>query len=366
MSTGNPPIGLGGGFAARVHDRFPAGWDGFIERAPHGSHLQTEGWGRVQEARGWRALGVAVSSASELVSQSMVVMRPIRGFGKVAYVAGGPLVATPERAAHQASIEALIGLARKQKVRLLVVGAPPGEPDTVEALQGAGFGPTHITITLPATVKVDLEPDEDDLLSGMKSKMRYNIRKAMRSGATVRQGTSADVPSLHRLVSATASRQGFVVPPLAHLQAMHDVLAERGHARLFLAEVEGVPVAGILTVTWGDTVVYKRGGWSGDASEHRPNELLHWTAIRWAKNNGYRWYDFDGIDPTVAEAVMRGEPIPPSNTESVSRFKLGFGGTPVLLPEPLSFVPNAVFRLGYNHLFPRIGHLGPIRRLQGT
>lgn len=366
MTNRSVDLPTSGRFAARMYDQFPPGWDDFIGSTPHGSHLQTEGWARVQEARGWRPFGLVVTSGDEVVSQAMVVMRSIRAFGNIAYVAGGPLVAAPGLRARQASIESLTGFARAERVRLLVVGAPPEEPDTMVALLDRGFGPTHITITLPATVKLDLQPDEDDLLSGMKSKMRYNVRKALRSGATVRQGTSADVPTLHCLIGATASRQGFVVPPLAHFQAMHDILAVQDQARLFIAELEGVPVAAILAVTWGDTVVYKRGGWSGEASEHRPNELLHWTAIRWAKDNGYRWYDFDGIDPTVAEAVLRGEPIPPSNTESVSRFKLGFGGTPVLLPAPLSFVPNPIFRLGYNHLFPRIGHVGPIRRLQAT
>ena len=59
-------------------------------------------------------------------------------------------------------------------------------------------------------------------------------------------------------------------------------------------------------ISFGDTVVYKRGGWSGRHGDHRPNEFMHWSAMLWAQQNRYRYYDFDGVYP--------------------NQFKLGFGG----------------------------------------
>jgi lipid II:glycine glycyltransferase (peptidoglycan interpeptide bridge formation enzyme) len=53
---------------------------------------------------------------------------------------------------------------------------------------------------------------------------------------------------------------------------------------------------------------------------------MHWTVIKWAKAQGYRHYDFCGISPDFAAAVLRGEPISGLKRHSVSFFKLGFGG----------------------------------------
>jgi hypothetical protein len=37
-----------------------------------------------------------------------------------------------------------------------------------------------------------------------------------------------------------------------------------------------------------------RGGWSGEHRSRRPNEALDWAGIRWAAEQGLRWYDFHG------------------------------------------------------------------------
>ena len=79
-------------------------------------------------------------------------------------------------------------------------------------------------------------------------------------------------------------------------------------------------------------VQQKKGGWLGEHRDRHPNEALHWAAIQWAKAHGYRYYDFEGIDPAAAELALRGVPLPEPMRQSVARFKLGFGGEVRLLP----------------------------------
>jgi lipid II:glycine glycyltransferase (peptidoglycan interpeptide bridge formation enzyme) len=133
---------------------------------------------------------------------------------------------------------------------------------------------------------------------------------------------------------------------------LFDELDPLGQCALFIAEADGVPVATILLVAFGGRVVYKRGGWSGSHGDWRPNESLHWAAMRWAKEQGFAEYDFDGIEPDVARAVAAGVAGPEAT--HVTRFKLGFGGDVVLLPESLAYIPNRILRLGYTTVFPRI------------
>ena len=44
-------------------------------------------------------------------------------------------------------------------------------------------------------------------------------------------------------------------------------------------ELGDEPVSAMLAIPFGDTVVYKRGAWTGEHGALRPNEALHWAAI---------------------------------------------------------------------------------------
>jgi lipid II:glycine glycyltransferase (peptidoglycan interpeptide bridge formation enzyme) len=101
-------------------------------------------------------------------------------------------------------------------------------------------------------------------------------------------------------------------------------------------------------------VIYTRGAWSGQHGSRRPNEALHWAAIQWAKRQGFRYYDFDGIQARTAKRIVKGEPLPDSMLQSVTRFKLGFGGRVVLLPGSYSYICHPLLRWGCQRTFPLI------------
>ncbi len=53
---------------------------------------------------------------------------------------------------------------------------------------------------------------------------------------------------------------------------------------------------------------------------------MHWHAIKWAKDQGFRYYDFEGINPEAAKLTLEGKPLPDALRNSIHRFKIGFGG----------------------------------------
>ena len=63
----------------------------------------------------------------------------------------------------------------------------------------------------------------------------------------------------------------------------------------------------------------------------RPNEVMDWATIKWAKSRGYCYYDLDGIEAKAAEALAE-----------LIRFREQW--TKGLLPE--DFYANRVFGLG--------------------
>lgn len=337
------------------------GWDAFVARSAGAHHAQTSRWGAVQARRGWEVHRLAVHDGDSVVAGAQVLTKGFGGLGRVAYVDHGPLGAEPDGTAGTVVLDRLEQFCRDHAVRLLMVQPPDHSRALEPALRSRRFGPTHLKTALAATTTLDLARTEDELLAAMKSKTRYNLRRALRAGVSVREGTRDDVAVFHQMLVRTAERQGFVPNSKGHLHDVFDTLGD--WCRVFLAEVDGVAVSGMLAMTFGDTVVYKRGAWSGEAGDKHPNEAMHWAAIRWARDNGFARYDFDGIEPDAARAVLAGGDLPGSAVDSVTRFKLGFNGDVVLLPETLSYVPNRVLRFGYQRLYPEVADLGPVKRL---
>jgi len=75
-----------------------------------------------------------------------------------------------------------------------------------------------------------------------------------------------------------------------HKQGLLDLLlaeqVEAGQCRL---------VAGFLFLKWGKTISHIFTGWRREDQGLRPNDLLHWHAIREACALGLRWYDFGNV-----------------------------------------------------------------------
>ena len=215
---------------------------------------------------------------------------------------------------------------------------------------------------------VDVGPDrnEDDLFRAMRATTRRRVRQARKQGVTVRTGRAADLPALQSIIEATARRQGFRPYPADYYRRLWDLFGAAGQARLLIAEHRDVPLSAMLLIAFGDTVIYKIGGWAGvTGSPPGASELMHWTAITWAHDAGYRHYDFEGIPIDVARAVRNGNPGNPP-AQGVAFFKLGFGGDPVLYPGTYDLLPEGLTGRAFGYILPGVTRWrGVVHRLLG-
>lgn len=134
---------------------------------------------------------------------------------------------------------------------------------------------------------------------------------------------------------ALCRRRGISPTPPAKdfFENLWKVFAPRGWVRIFLAEIDGKAVAALLVFTFGDTARVWKAGWSGEHADRRPNNLLYWEAIRWAKHSGFRFFDLVGIERDLARQLLQREKIDWAKVTGPSNFKVGFGGTPLVMPE---------------------------------
>lgn len=340
-------------------------WDRFATTVPEIHHAQTGAWARAQHEENidsFIAIAAPNGAGHEISGGAVVTVRTVRGVGRVGYVDHGPVFATEHDRA--AALTAVIESAQSQRLAMLILQPADDDFATGPILRRRGFGSTHIKTSLGATVKTDLgHRDPDRLLASMKPKTRSNIRKSLRSPLTFRSTTeSADVDVFHELLTATGMRQGFEAPSRSFLKRVVDNLAGRGWAQVMLVEHDGCAVSGMLAITVGSSLVYKRGAWSGAFGEYRPNEFMHWGALNWAIAAGCTTYDFDGLELDTATSLLQGGGLPNHAVTSVDRFKLGFGGDPVLLPDVLTFVSNPVARIAHDRIFPTVAQNKTVKR----
>lgn len=336
-------------------------WDAFVERSPGGHHVQTSRWADVKAVVGWRAARVVLRRQGAPVAGFQILARGPPSLASVGYVPRGPVVsdgAGPD--VLDSTLDALERVVRRDRVIYLKVQPPAGREDIGACLLRRGHSESALELAPTATVRVDVGRSDDQLLAGMRTNTRRNIRKAQRAGVTVRAGGDADLPTLYRFIEATGRRQDFPPYPARYYEQMWRSFAPGGKAHLLVAERDGIPLSAVLLIAFGDTVIYKMGGWSGDAREARPNELVHWTAIGWAREHGHRWYDLEGIDLPAARAVLAGETPPETAQRGVSHFKLGFGGEVTIFPPAYDSGGRGLLGIAAGRVGPRLERAAPL------
>jgi lipid II:glycine glycyltransferase (peptidoglycan interpeptide bridge formation enzyme) len=337
-------------------------WDAFLAETPGGQHVQTSLWARVKAVLGWRATRVVVTHEQQIVGGLQLLTRRTPLLGTIGFVSKGPLVAVDDPAVVELAFRELDQITKSERIRYVMVQPPNSGLAWEHALSARGFRASCIEVAPRATVQIDLRPHTDQLLAAMRKSTRKCLRRSQ-PGLIAREGTGADLPVFYRLLSATSQRQGFRLFSENYFAEMWRILQPPGYARLFLVEYQGEPVAAQLVVPFGDTVIAKNSGWSGQHGNLAPNQLLDWTTIQWSKFHGYHYYDLEGIKLKVAQSLLETGTVDDEVRRSPAFYKLGFGGQLVILPPAYDRLRNPVLNRAYHFVYPRIADWPITRRL---
>ena len=307
-----------------------ARWDTFVEAHPSGHLFQSWAWGEMQRGLAARPRRIAALSNGELrgVVQMLVFEGATRPF---AVVPRGPVADPDDRAVVEALAAAVLEAGRAEGTFLVRV-EPQWEWQAahVERLQACGFVSARQWIMPRRTILVDLRPTTEEIWARFKSNTRNRVRLAEKLGVEVRVGGDGDIPAFETLFEEMTARHGLRRAARETFGLAARAFPGQDTMRLYLARgsEEGVDVSGIIVFVHGRTATYLWGA-SSDAESARklnPNQLLHWTAMQWAKSRGCETYDMFGIpdhDVDVLEAEYGKQT---GGMWSLYRFKRGFGG----------------------------------------
>lgn len=303
------------------------GWDAFVALAPGGSFLQSWGWGEAQRAFGVPVWRLSARENEELAGTALVLERLLPGGQCWLYVPRGPLWGEHKlQSTNSKLVEQIVALAKEQ--RAIFVRCEPAEtpPD------GSGWQKADRDVQPRHTLVVDVSRPEDELLSALHHKTRYNIGLARRHGVAVRfSQEAADVEAFLALTREVAARTTFRFHPDEYYRALYRVLARgasqevpRAALDLAVAEYGGDVLAVHWLISFGDTITYVHGASSSRRRELMAPHLLQWESMRRANVRGFRYYDLYGVAPqSSAGGRTAGQAHPWSG---ITRFKEGFGG----------------------------------------
>lgn len=197
-----------------------------------------------------------------------------------------------------------------------------------------------------ATRVLDISGTEEEIMSQMKSKTRYNIRLAAKKGVVVKMLDSEDI--LYDLLQKTAQREkGYAPHEKSYYTKMIKDLAKNDLAHIFIAEYKGEFLAAILVSFFGEVATYLHGGFNDSHRNLMAPYLCQWEAIKYAKGRGCQYYDFWGVAETDD---------PSDSWAGISRFKEGFGGEKVVFPGGYDLIISPLW-YGIFSLMAKVKHL---------
>lgn len=197
----------------------------------------------------------------------------------------------------------------------------------------------------PRTIIVSIREDEEQILSRMKQKTRYNIRLAEKKGVTVRAWD--DLDAFHRMMTVTGQRDGFGVHTKDYYRRAYDLFHPKGACELLVAEYEGKPLASLMVFANGRRAWYVYGASNNEERNRMPAYLIQWEAIRWAKARGCEEYDLWGVPDEDEETLEAQFETRREGLWSVYRFKRGFGGEIKRAAQALDRVYNPLLYWAY-------------------
>lgn len=134
----------------------------------------------------------------------------------------------------------------------------------------------------------------DDLSRRFGPSVRRNIAKAEHNRVRVdaRLGLEA-VRRYHQMhVVLRKYKYRLLAQPVGFFERVWHEFSADDSIVTFLASIDGEVIAGAIYLVWKDVLYYKFGASLGGHLHLRPNDLVHWTAIRWGRERGLRALDW--------------------------------------------------------------------------
>lgn len=281
-----------------------AEWDRFVDAHPESNGYHLWKWRTVFEgAFDHRTEYLAARQGSEIVGVLPLVVLQSRVFGNfmvsLPFVNYGGVLSRSEQASH-ALLRHALTLARELRL------------SHVELRHTARLFPELPAKHHKVSMHLRLAPDSETAWKALKNKERNLIRKAQKSDLEVRIGGIEHIAEFYRIFARNMRDLGTPVYGREFFEAIFRAFPSR--TRIFVVTFQGRPIAASITYAYRRRIEVP---WASSLREFRdrcPNNLLYWTMIQYAIENGFDIFDFGRSSPDDGpfrfKQQLGGEPVP--------------------------------------------------------
>lgn len=326
----------------------------FVAAHPSGSFLQSWQWGEFQTTHSKQAVRYGVfdktmdsevgDSSLELICTVQFLLTKIPKLpGTYLYAPYGPLVSKNiDESILKTVLDSLLAQIKKDFSKAWFIRFEPQDTLPID-------GKPTLHIQPGSTLVTDLTLSEEELLTAMHPKTRYNIKVAAKHDVTVQSELTASPQNGLRLKEAvalltnTSKRQGYKSHPASYYMDMltyfglHNTNTDC-KLSLYQAIYKNECVASAIMIDHGTNRTYLFGGSDSDNKNVMAPYALHWQAMRDAKAQGFTIYDWWGTETASGSAP------------GFVQFKLRWGGVQKFYSGARDIVLNSSWYLAYNAL----------------
>lgn len=297
-------------------------WDVFL-KAQGADFLQSYAWGEILRAAGQKINRLAVAENGEIIAQTLAVYKKMPFGWQYVFSSRGPVIKGSPKAVYNF----LAGYFKQTNCVFWRI-----EPREL-ARTSAYIIKDVRDINPEATIIINLEKSEAEILAAFHSKIRYNIKLAQKKELEVKTGKNfADFWSLMR---QTGERDNFNLHPKKNYASALSSPAVFQRTAYF----NGTPAACGCFIVFNDTMYYLYGASNYNLRHLMAPHLIQWEGIKLAKQLELKYYDLFGVAPGKME---NGRYIfnEQHRYAGVTRFKQGFNGRYIFYPGTFDLIIN--------------------------
>jgi FemAB-related protein (PEP-CTERM system-associated) len=263
-------------------DNNAAQWDEFIISSKEGTFAHLSGWRSIYELYGYQSFPIAVTDSSNSIRGVLPLFLMKDIFGQK-FLISNPFLSYGGICADDESIKESLMLKAREiavqndveycEIRQLgrTVGNHPSKKDFVAMFLDLTNG------------------DEFIWRNALKSKVRNQIRKGLKSGLIVDFGRKY-LDDFYRVLSINHRDFG---TPLHNKFFFSKVLEEfKDHSGIIVVKYQDIVIAGMLYISCRKVF---SDPWASSLRRYNklcPNNILYWEAIKYACKEGFEYFDF--------------------------------------------------------------------------
>lgn len=329
--TGSDFVNIGKSMNDSLHieeisDQNISEYELFLKDSKSENLFQSTRWGLLKSLSGWFPQSYLFRNEREgkIVGTVLLLKKnlPLLDFC-ILYAPRGPILDFSDHLLYSQVLEALKKISQLQKAILLKLN--PNVPATnsfvmenlIQLTGGLSPNPSMHSITM----RLSVQQNDEDLQAHFDPRARTALRKAIKDGVQIEEANSPEsLKKFFEILAQTSQRKDFYIPSLSLIQQVHEIFVQTGFGKIYLARDHEEYLAGACFLRTSGECRYMWGGSLPQKRNLNPNHLIQWTAIKWARDCGCQFYDFQGVDRSKDDA----------KTKSGSYFfKSSFGGEEV-------------------------------------